>query len=135
MENKTPNTLNITADDEEQQLFMSYGLLTRLTRVMSNADEAINGTLSADMRDQLIKECLIEKGKSGIDGFTSESDLEDLDMSLEDFEKIMDWAVAHVLAFFMRRMESAGEMMENLAPQVAADQPDASEPSESGSKD
>lgn len=132
MENKVSETLDVQFQGEAQQLFMSYGLLTRLSRVMNNADEAINGTLSAELRDQLIVECLRKKGRSGLEGVTEDTDIDDIDMPMEDFEAVIDWAVKHVLGFFMRRMKAAGETMEQLAPEMV-DQ-EGSESSESGLK-
>jgi hypothetical protein len=105
---KLSETLVVTIDGKEQTLLMTYGLLTRLTMINSNADQLLNGAADPAARDAMIITCLTKHGRSGVlePGF----DFDALDISMEEFEGIFDWGMEHLLDFFMRRMEAGSRI-------------------------
>mgnify|MGYP007011837141 CR=1 FL=1 len=111
MEQPTPKPserLKIRIGDQEHELLMTYGLLTRLTIISSSADSIIEGTVDPTSRDAIIITCLTKNGRSGVldPGF----DFEDLDMSVAQVEEIFDWAMSHLIDFFMRRLEAGARI-------------------------
>jgi hypothetical protein len=106
---QTPSeTLLININGEEKTLLMTYGLLTRLTMINSNADELLNGAADPAARDAMIITCLTKHGRSGAmdPGF----DFDAIDVSIDDCERIFDWGMEHLLDFFMRRMEAGSRI-------------------------
>lgn len=117
----TPNdTLKITVGSKEQELFMPYALLSDLSSIVEADEEAMEGSPSKEKRDEIITKCLTKRGRAGF--IEGEFDLYELDISGEDFERVIDWAMEHILSFFIRRMRSGNKMMDRLAKDLETDQ-------------
>lgn len=101
------NKISIILAGEERELFMSYGLLNELTKLVGSPEVAPSITIDEDLRADVLKACLAERKASG--KIVKElEDVEDIDASIEDIEKLLDWATEHVLSFFVR---SLGKMV------------------------
>lgn len=103
-ETKLSETLVVKINGEEHTLLMTYGLLTRLTMINSSVDNLLNGAADPTARDAMIITCLTKHGRSGV--FEPGFDFDDLDVAINECERIFDWAMEHLLDFFMRRMEA-----------------------------
>ena len=100
---------------------MTYGLMMDLQRVIPDAEQAVVSVMTDSfLRDYLVRRVLTDK-KGTVE---SEKDLisaEDVDLSMDDVNTILDWAVAHLLHFFVksaRGLQAQGEILKTLAPSV-----------------
>lgn len=108
-ENKTPSeTLEIQIGENNHTLLMTYGLLTRLSLVNQSIDDLVNGGVDPVAREAVLVTCLKKHGRSGV--FEGDFDIEELDISISQCEAIFDWAMGHLLDFFMRRMEAGAKI-------------------------
>lgn len=101
---------------------MSYGLMMDLQRVIPDAENAVTYVLTDSfVRDYIMRRVLTDSKGT----VASEADLikpEDIDLDMEDIAKVLDWAVAHILSFFvksvlgMRQQASALQVLKGLSP-------------------
>lgn len=113
--------LKISFNEEEHELFMSYGLLTRLVSAVGmTADSMTQGfAVDGDTRDLVLMECLAKRGKNGVVEIKEEFSFDDYpDFTPEVAEKIFDWAIAHVTDFFMRRLKAGQASLKPLMDQL-----------------
>lgn len=108
----------------EHELIMSYGLLNRVLAVVSSqaAVEAI--AFSQEMRNGTLFELLFLRpnGRGVIKNLKPE-DLDDIDIELEEVQKMIGWVTDHVTDFFIGVAEQTtavvskyGERAQALAP-------------------
>jgi hypothetical protein len=112
--------LPIIFEGAERELFMSYGLLNTLAKMVGSPEVAPQITLDEYLRADVLKACLAERKPTG-KVIKDIEDMDDLDVSVEDIEKILDWATENVLSFFVRslakmvkRVESNKDVLEGL---------------------
>jgi hypothetical protein len=98
-------TLSVIVDGAPVDLFMSYGLLTELARTVSSIDAIASLDLDNDTRDAFLGSVLADRTKSG--KVKTKRALDELDISLEDVERTLNWGKEHLLGFFLRRVENA----------------------------
>jgi hypothetical protein len=102
--------ITITYEGKEREIFLSYGLLNELARIVRSPDLAPSITIDEDLREEVLAACLAERKASG--KITKPvADIEDIDMSIEDVERLLDWATEGVLSFFVR---SLGKMVKQV---------------------
>ncbi|MDR3436435.1 hypothetical protein [Telmatospirillum sp.] len=99
------DTLSIEIDGAPVDLFMSYGLLTELSRSVPGLDSVPALDLDNDVRDDFISVLIAERTKSG--KTIGKRLLADVDISIADIERLLDWGKDHLLGFFLRRAEKA----------------------------
>lgn len=98
----TETKLKLKVNDKDQEVFMSYGLLLNVTRLMPDGIQDV-ATVSQSPEHQmaLIEICLSEK-------FPAEGEAkmhaEDYEISIEDGEALISWALAHATDFFKKAM-------------------------------
>lgn len=126
--NKPDPRLKITVDEQEHELLMTIGLKNRLVELMEDPARVGIVAVDAELSRNVVITCLTKKGKSGaIDG---PIDYDELSMSENDEEAVLQWAQEHVLDFFTRRFEKMGQLNENLAEMMKG-----MVPSDDGSQD
>lgn len=97
---------------KEHTLFMSYALLNRLARLEPDIDKLMRIIAAPALQDEIIMVLLAPRagGKPDIENFDLERDTADI--SYEDIEKMLMWAVGHISHFFIglmnRNLEHAG---------------------------
>ena len=103
----------------EQKVKMTYGLMMDLQRVIPNAETAIESV----MTDSFIRDYLVRRVLTPIKGTVEkEADLisaEDMDLSMDEVGQVLDWAVAHLLHFFVKSalaLKAQGQMLKALDP-------------------
>lgn len=112
--------LSITYNGEERELFMSYGLLNELTKLVGSPEIAPSITVNEILRESVLMAVLAERKPTG-KVVKAVEDIDDIEVSVEDVEKILDWATDAVLSFFVRslgkmvqRVEDNKEVLEGL---------------------
>lgn len=115
--------LSITTNDERGQkqhreVFMSYGLLNELIRVIGDPQRASTLELDADLAQFVLTIVLMPRTPTGKPAPEAEN-FELPGLEVEEAYRIFDWVKAHVLDFFVRRLRSSlqsiGERKELLA--------------------
>ena len=101
----TDTSLSVTIDGTPVDLFMSYGLLTELSRTVPNLDAIPGLDLNHDVRDAFLGAIFAERSKSG--KIKTKRAVEDLDISIDDIERTLNWGKEHLMGFFLRRVENA----------------------------
>jgi len=116
-----------------QEVKMTYGLEMDLRRMLPNAQSALQLVMhDSYTQDYIVRRCLTDITKP----IKSEEDLvpvEQVNLSSDDTERLLMWAVEHVLYFFVKRAKSMtqlGARYQNLLPKKE----ESSTPSENGSE-
>ena len=110
--------ISVTVLGVNQEVFMSYGLLTELARSIPSIDvlPAIVG--DNDLRDAFLKTLLAKRETSGR---VIESKLvTELNLSIEDAERLIEWGQEHLLDFFLRRLKKAQEQVSRIQTSLEA---------------
>ena len=93
--------ITITVDGKKRELFMSFGLLSELTRLAVSPDGSALFMLEPELRDKVRRSLLAERTPGG-KIVTEIEDPDDLAVSIPDTERMLTWAMEHVLDFFVR---------------------------------
>lgn len=108
-----------TIEIGDQKIKMTYGLMMDLQRVIPNAESAIESVTT----DSFIRDYLVRRVLTPIKGTVEkEADLisaEDVDLDMDAVNQVLDWAVAHLLHFFVKSalgLKAQGQMLKALAP-------------------
>ena len=105
---KVDDHITIKQDGEDRELFMSFGLLDNLTRHVATPEEVATVPFSPDLREDILKDILAKRTKSGkVEGERPEID--DFDISIADHEKLLNWAMGHILGFYVRNLQMVSE--------------------------
>ena len=100
------------------EIFMSYGLLTELARLIPDLDNIPGLVLDSEVRDQLLTTLLIKRDEKGRPAKDAQVNLSDL--TIEQSEELIDWAQTNLLDFFLRRAQKAMEQTKRIQEQLAA---------------
>lgn len=103
--------LTITFRGEKKELFMSFKRLNQCIRAVGNGDDFQGVITDPDTSEFLLQILLAEKGQSPI-----EVDLDDDDLSREDFDKAVSWITEHLIGFFVTKFQEAVGRAEQLQP-------------------
>lgn len=99
--------LTVTVDGVTLNLFMSYGLLTALSRLVPNPDNVSKVGLDPDLRDKCLEEALASRSPVG-----ESLEVPSLkSLSLDDANSILEWMQEHLLAFFLRQIKTANRLV------------------------
>jgi hypothetical protein len=116
--------LNITVNGKPVELFMSFGLLNKLTTLYNpTAGKALEETVfDADLRKDVLRLVLEKRGETGL--FPADEakklDPDSLEISNEDFDKLFAWEMDHVSDFFLRAAENLKRLQEKNKERQAA---------------
>ncbi|MBD9544258.1 hypothetical protein IB276_32965 [Ensifer sp. ENS04] len=102
--------LSIIYEGNDRELLMSYGLLNELAKIVGSPEVAPSISIDESLRADVLAACLAERKPSG-KVVKPVADMDDLDISIDDIEKILDWATEAVLNFFVR---SLGKMVKRV---------------------
>lgn len=102
--------LSITFEGADREILMSYGLLNELAKLVGSPEVAPSISIDENLREEVLKACLAERKPSG-KIVKHVADMDDLNMSIEHIEAVLDWATEHVLSFFVR---SLGKMVKRV---------------------
>jgi hypothetical protein len=96
--------LSIKISGEERELFMSYGLLNELAKIVGSPEAAPQIAINEYLREEVLKATLAERKPSG-KVTKPVADIDDIDISIADVEALLDWATENVLSFFVRSLK------------------------------
>lgn len=112
------DTITIKQNDEDRELFMSFGLLNELTRIIGDPGRVPQVALEPDLRDEFLTALFAKRKKSG--KIEEAADIDDLDVSYEDVEKALTWAQEHVMSFFVRSFRQIKAVTEKHEAEVTS---------------
>ena len=101
-----PATLIVNNGGNPQTLFMSFGLLNRLSRHLGNIDRLPILAVDPELQETILIEVFTPRDKQGnvLEPITS---LEQIEISLDDADKVLDFVGDHIANFFTRTAEKA----------------------------
>ncbi|MGH6957625.1 MAG: hypothetical protein ACREEW_13250 [Caulobacteraceae bacterium] len=109
--------LTIHYKGEPRDLFMSYQRLNSVLRVVGHASNLPNLMVDPDVGEGIIRVMVAAKGSP--EGMF-DVELEEGDLSMDDFDKILMWARDHVTSFFVKRLQQTGDYAKTLEPMMTA---------------
>jgi hypothetical protein len=95
--------ITVILNGKERELFMSFGLLNSLTRIVDDPSRVPAIRTDHELRDTVLAAALAERKPSG--KIQKEIDLDDADITIEDVERTLDWVMEHVMSFFVRALK------------------------------
>lgn len=96
-------TISVMIDKNEREIFMSFGLLDSLSRIIEDPTRIPSISIDPDLRNKVLIATLAERKPSG--KILQNIDLEDTEISIDDVERLIDWAGDHVMSFFIRSLQ------------------------------
>lgn len=102
--------ITVTLNGKERELFMSFGLLNNLTRIVDDPTRVPAIRTDSELRDAVLSAALAERKTSG--KIEKEVDIDDIDITIDDVERTLDWVMEHVMGFFVRALKKVVEVTE-----------------------
>ena len=106
----------ITINEEARELFMSFGLLDELTRVVGDPARIGTVTLDPEFRQEFLTKLFAKRKKSG--KIEEQTDFDDLDVAVEELEAALVWAQEHVLSFFVRSFRNIQKVTDHYGTEI-----------------
>lgn len=104
---------------EEREIFMSYGLLNSLVRVLGDPSRTAALDLDPDLAEQVLLLVLIPRSPTGKPTVSFEEfELPGLDP--EEAYKLFDWVKEAVLSFFVKRLRKTIDAIEEKKDDLAS---------------
>jgi hypothetical protein len=106
--------LDILLGDETRRVKMTFGLLNRLA-LGSGGSEGLELLFTdAEIQERMLLEVLAERDEDG--RVTRLTNLDVYDLSSEEGLKILNWAVEHLMDFFVRLSKTAQKLEGQYSP-------------------
>lgn len=103
--------LTITVDGKERELFASFGLVNALTKIVTSPDQVPFISVDSELREAVFEAVLAERSPSG-KVLSSSPKLDDVEISLEDAERLLEWVERVILGFFLRSLKRTAKLSE-----------------------
>lgn len=99
-----------------KQVFMSYGLLNLLARMIGSPEQVAMLYLDMELQSTLLCHALgeVDPAKGTITPAVGTTSL-----SMEDAEKLTHWIAEHILDFFVRTLGKANNLEKKFLPRLA----------------
>ena len=125
---KAEETITIEMfDGTEKEFFMSYGLLSELTKLTPNLDVTSELYSDPELRGKFLSAIVSERTRTG--KVLNKIDVLDFEAHNDELERLLAWGQANVTAFFIRNLQRFAEQMQALNPES----PSTSTDTENGS--
>lgn len=111
------NTFDISINGEAREIFMSFGLLNELTRIVQDPARIGLMAIDPDMREDVLYALLAERKPSG-KILKPLPDIDDIEADYLEIERLLAWAMEHTLGFFVRLLQSAATAAEREKTQM-----------------
>jgi hypothetical protein len=108
--------LTIEIDGKEQELFMSFGLLDEISRLMPDAENLGLVNLDPELRSQVLIAVLSQRDEAG--KIEKEFSAVGSKLSIKTTGEVLDWVTENVLDFFVRALESARKLQDKHGARV-----------------
>jgi hypothetical protein len=118
---KPPARLTLDVGGTERTVFMSFGLLNEIAALVQSPENVPELSFNSTVSTAALHLMLAPRDKRG--NILPEKDDEPavpLDLDPEVAEQLLDWAGAHVLDFFVRRLAKSAALFATRADQLAA---------------
>lgn len=123
---ETPETLQAPSDVlvvDGVKYKMTYGVLTDLQRVIPDPEQIVSYVLT----DSFVRDYIVRRVLTPAKGLlASEADLlpaEEVELSPSEVQEVLDWAVAHLLHFFVKSAQGLQKQGSRLRTLVAPSPP------------
>lgn len=111
------DTITVIVNEEERTLFMSFGLLNELTKLVGDPTQVASIPIDVELRTDVLKLVLAKRKKSG--KLEEEIDFDDLDIAVADVERVLHWTQEHVISFFVRSLRQVLSVTKNHETEVS----------------
>jgi hypothetical protein len=105
-----PMSISVTVNGVEREIFMPFALLNRLSHMLGDIQNLGMVHLNPEVRETFLVELLHERGPGG--KVTKEAILDELEIPLQDIERLLDFTAEHILDFTLRVIERATTLQE-----------------------
>ena len=112
---KSPEPYFTTSSSQE--IFMSYGLLNRIARIVGNVESV--GLLLVDVNIQGVVLCIVLSTYDAKGKLVEEVDVESIMMPPDETVSLIVWVTEHLTSFFLKNLRM-GETMINQFQAMAA---------------
>lgn len=121
--NTPSKTITIKVDNNDRELFMSYGLLNELLRLIPDTNLIALVYTDPDIRNKIIEQVLADRSPTG--KITTMRPFDMYIVEQEAVEEMLEWVVEHVTAFFIRVIAVLTKKVEtpSLTEQTPSTQP------------
>lgn len=118
--NPYSKTLTLSLNGEETTLKMTFGLLNQIASTMTGLEDAQMLILDNERLTDMLNLVIAKRDEEG--RITKDSpDLRFGDpIELDDYEKLTEWSMGHVMHFFVRRARSLSKAGVALRPELEA---------------
>lgn len=102
-------TFTLTLGHEDREVFMSYGLLNELSKVIGEPTAVGALGLDPELTEQVLGLVLTPRSKSGKPTGPA-PELLDVELTLEQVDDLLTWVASHLLDFFIRNLSRADRL-------------------------
>lgn len=118
---KPETTITVKLGSSEREIFMSFGLLQTLAKMVgpvTNIEVIPLIMIDPEKAEEFLVEVLAERTPSG--KVTSKPELLDHEISPEDVDRVIEWMVGHLLHFFIQKLMNLAKVQKSLEGAKAA---------------
>lgn len=105
---KPPMSIKVTINGEEREVFMSFALLNHLVAIIEDVTRLPMIQTDPLVRSIFLTELLHVRTKGG--KVTERVEIDDLDMSMDEIQDLLEFASEHVLDFTLGALERAAAL-------------------------
>lgn len=110
---KPADHLEIKFKGQVKELFFSFNRQNALLRHFPEPTASLTATIDPFDAELILRIMLVDKLKH-----LDEFEVEEGDLSNEDYEKILNWVADHLIHFFVSRFQQASQKAEALEPMM-----------------
>lgn len=112
--------ITIKVDNEDREIFMSFGLLSHLATFVASPELVGRLFVDPEMREAVLVFLLTKRARSGkVVGDKLESSM-DVEVSREDAMRLLEWASEHIMDFFVASFQTLRKVSEERAANLEA---------------
>lgn len=112
------SSFHATVNQQPREIFMSFALLNRMTYLVGAVEHVDAIMINPEMREAVLKEMLSERTPAGKLVGDKITELEDVEISLEDTRKLLAFVVDHLLDFFNQAVRELQALTVKYQPPV-----------------
>lgn len=97
--------ITVKNGEADQEIFMSFGLLNRLTRLLGNVDQLPLLAVDPELQELVLVEIFTQRNPKGDPTYIPS--LDEIHVSLDDVSRIIDFVGDHISNFFTQTAQKA----------------------------
>lgn len=109
--------LVIKQNGADRTLFMSFGLLNELVKNAGSVEAVALFAVDPET-SRIIRSAILAERKGGGKIVQPVDDPDEIDVSVEDTERMLKWAVDHTLGFYVRQMTMVAKATDAVKDQL-----------------